>query len=332
MNAVALAKEPVAEDLLTSISNEELTKCERLQPQSVAQHRAKFGAVPIATSSEDHSAGGATKLSPAALKTFEEALALVRERDENQRAREAKAPEPKGPTVKMEEHRRDMRISVTAPVKISDLYGKHISPATLKNISWGGAAIRCENLPAAMGERLCLLLPAGLEENIKIVAGVLRHKTVDGEDEYGLRFDSLVPGDEERLLSVLKLLMSSPDQDKRRSEARLVQRLEVEYGDAGEFQAVLEDISASGLMLTVPTPLDIDQSILITLSSADTAFGLNLRARVVHQTEIEQSEIALNRIGLRFEHPSPHLRERVATVVNELATLRMRDLPFVDSL
>ena len=83
-------------------------------------------------------------------------------------------------------------------------------------------------------------------------------------------------------------------------------------------------------MLTVPDPLELDQSLLISLSSADTPFGLNLRARVVHQTLIEESDIDMYRVGLRFEHPDPRLRERVSTVINELAIMRPQDLP-VDS-
>jgi c-di-GMP-binding flagellar brake protein YcgR len=120
--------------------------------------------------------------------------------------------------------------------------------------------------------------------------------------------------------------MAEPDQRRRRSEARLVQRLEVEYGDAGEFRATLEDISASGLMLAVPDPLEIGQSLQISMSSVDTPFALNLRARVVHQTVVESGGLDMYRVGLQFEHPSPRLRERVSTLIRELALLRPREL------
>ena len=231
--------------------------------------------------------------------------------------------------VPCDEQRRQMRISVTTGVKVSDVDGARICTATLRNISWGGAAVRCDDIPASVGGRLCLLLPAGHERLIKIIATVLRESLVDGGREYGLRFESLHPEDEDRLLEVLKILIAVPDQDRRRSEVRLVQRLEVEYGDAGEFQATLEDISASGLMLTVPNALEIGQSLLISLTSSDTPFGLNLRARVVHQTLVEECEFDMYRVGLQFEHPSPQLRDRISAVINELAILRPRDMPIL---
>jgi c-di-GMP-binding flagellar brake protein YcgR len=166
-----------------------------------------------------------------------------------------------------------------------------------------------------------LLLPFGRTERIAIVATVLRSFAIDGEREYGLRFDSLSPSDELRLQRILSILMSDPQTSGRRSEARLVQRLEIEYGDAGELRATLEDISASGLMLTVPEPLTIDQSLLISLSCADANCGLDLRGRVVHQTAIEAGDYTAYRVGLRLEHPTPELRTQVTEMLRQLASL-----------
>ena len=142
--------------------------------------------------------------------------------------------------------------------------------------------------------------------------------------EFGLRFDSLSPSDEARLQQVLALLVSKP-QAGRRSEARLVQRFEIEYGDVGEFQTTLEDISVNGLMLMAPDPLEINQSLLISLSSADTEFTLNLRARVMHQTELGEGDLKMYRVGLQFEHSNEQVREQVTAVIRQLATLRPAD-------
>ena len=158
--------------------------------------------------------------------------------------------------------------------------------AQLGDPKHGGSAATLERkalgtlMPVAVGERVCPILPEARERNIEIDATLLRESMVEGGREYGLWFDSLDQEDEERLPQVLRLLVTAPDHERRRWESRLVQRLEVGYGDAGEFQAMLEDISTGSMMLTVPEPLEIDQSLAISLSSADTSFALNLRARI----------------------------------------------------
>ncbi len=217
--------------------------------------------------------------------------------------------------------RRQLRISVSAPVQLSDPDNRWMLAATIKNISWGGAAVRCKGLVGEMGQRVCLHLPAGKNQKIQILATVLRIEHDAKEPVYGLRFDSLAPDDEKRLQQVLGILMNSMQHDGRRAESRLVQRLEIEYGDAGEFRATLEDISTSGLMLTVPESLEINQSLLITLSSADTPYDLSLRARVMHQTKVGHDDFAMYRVGLQFEHPDEQLKGYVAEVLTQLAAL-----------
>ena len=277
MNAANLPVEDVAGDPLASASHEEVAACARLLAVSVAHHRAKFGVVPIATTDAQlgdpkHGSSAAT-LQRKALGTLKEALdpVLLRQVDNEQ------TPDAAG-QVPPDETRHHMRISVTAPVWVSDLDGGPRRSATLRNVSWGGAAALCDDMPVAVGERVCLILPEARERNIEIDATLLRESMVECGREYGLRFDSLDQEDEERLPQVLRLLVTAPDHERRRSESRLVQRLEVGYAE--EFQAMLEDISTGGMMLTVPEPLEIDQSLAISLSSADTPFALNLRARI----------------------------------------------------
>ena len=220
------------------------------------------------------------------------------------------------------EQRRQLRISVTATVQLGLIDSTETKKATMRNISWGGASVRCVDMVLHAGQRVRLLLPIGKGDKITTVATVLRTTTVNGATEYGLRFDSMSAADEERLEKVLDILVANPSPDSRRSEARLVQRLEIEYGDSGEFCAVLEDISPSGVMLTVPDPLDIDQSLLVTLSGADTHYSLSLRARVVHQTLVTDCGMDMYRVGLKFEHPGDELRDRVAAVLQHLAVMR----------
>jgi len=239
-----------------------------------------------------------------------------------QHAAETAAQSDAAAQAAIREQRRQLRISVSAAVQLGLLDSDETCKATLRNISWGGASVRCEDITLHAGQRVRLQLPIGKNDKIATIATVLRTTTVNGTSEYGLRFDSMTAADEERLEKVLDILVANPSPDARRSEARLVQRLEIEYGDCGEFCAVLEDISPSGVMLTVPDPLEIDQSLLVTLSGADTHHSLSLRARVVHQTLVAECGIDMYRVGLRFEHPGDELRDRVAAVLQHLAVMR----------
>jgi c-di-GMP-binding flagellar brake protein YcgR len=316
------------DDPLSNLDVGQLADCARLLAVSIAHHRAKFGVVPISSTSAETkrsplSAAG-IGLQQAREQTLVEALDVLR-REAHTQTSLAPIQAESMDVCSAIDKRHQLRISIAAPIEIRALDSGQIWKATLHNISWGGAALRCDERLVAVGTRIALLLPAAGKRRIDIEAQVQRDSLVDGKHEYGVRFDSLDPDDEEHLLEVLTILMASPDVEQRRSEVRLVQRLEIEYGDAGEFCATLEDISTNGMMLTVPDPIEIGDSLLVSLSSADTPFALNLRARVMHQTLIEGNDIDMYRVGLQFEHPSERLRERITSVLQELAVVRPRD-------
>lgn len=321
---------------LVALSHAELAACARLLALSVAEHRAKFGIIPLTSASEKLRPGRLAdhaSLPREAKSAFHEALHLVRGCTAQPEPREAKGHLDLAST---QDKRRQLRLSVTAPIQVADPEGTWKRAATLRNISWGGAAVIGQGLSLAAGDRVRLLLPAARGAKIPILAVVLRASPRAAGVEYAMRFDSLSPGDEDRLLQVLEILMNSPQTEGRRAEARLVQRLEVEFGDAGEFGATIEDISSDGLKLTVLEPLEIDQSLLITLSSADTPLTLTLRGRVVHQTPVGEGDLVMYQVGLHFEHPTDQLRERVNSVIRHLALLRPSLLderaPSTDSL
>ncbi|MGR8919466.1 MAG: PilZ domain-containing protein [Gammaproteobacteria bacterium] len=322
MSSANLAVQDAVEDALDALSPEEITASARVLALSLAHHRAKFGVMPINKAREAAHGPAGREIEQAGRAALEEAVALVKEDGRRLADEIAEAEHHEGAQPPPDEKRQQLRISVNAPIKVGTIDGDKVSRATLRNISWGGAALRCADMPGRVGDRACLLLPAAKGRLIKIEAEILRESKIGDELEYGVRFDSLHPDDEERLIGVLKMLMDEPDHERRRSEIRLVQRLEVEYGDAGEFRATLEDISVSGMMLTVPEPHEIGQSLLVSLSSVDTPFALNLRAKIVHQTVVEEVGFEMYRVGLQFEHPTPLLRERITEIVRELATMR----------
>ncbi|MBK6661135.1 MAG: PilZ domain-containing protein [Proteobacteria bacterium] len=323
MQASAAISPKESDSAIAALSQEELAACAQILALGIAQHRMKFGVIPLEAPPATDSAGAA-RLREAVRSSFDEALRLVRQKQAAQAqrvARDAAQAEAEAQAA-IREQRRQLRISVSAAVELGLVDSEDTCKATLRNISWGGASVRCQDMVLHAGQRVRLQLPIGKNDRIATIATVLRTTTVNGASEYGLRFDSMTSADEERLEKVLDILVANPTPDARRSEARLVQRLEIEYGDSGEFCAVLEDISPSGVMLTVPDPLEIDQSLLVTLSGADTHHSLSLRARVVHQTLVSECGIDMYRVGLRFEHPGDELRDRVAAVLQHLAVLR----------
>lgn len=291
-----------------------LLACAKLLALGLASHRAKFGAVPLA----DHAAVvPALRRAPerfamdsGAESAFAEALALLA-------ARPAQSSE-----ARSTDKRRQPRISLCAPVKLSEPGSRWLLAGTVMNISWGGASVRCKGLLSEPGQQVCVHLPTADGNAIAILATILR---VEGELPdclYALRFESLDPEDERRLQQILMSLLEAPVEDGRRTEPRLVQRLDIEYGDAGEFRATLEDISANGLMLTVPDELQLDQSLLITLSCPESPRDLCLRARVVHQKQVGAVGFPLYRVGLRFEHPDDTVRRCVTEILLQLVSRR----------
>jgi c-di-GMP-binding flagellar brake protein YcgR len=296
-----------------------LLACAKLLALGLASHRAKFGAVPLANHAAVvpalRRAPESFEMDSEAESAFAEALALL-----------AAGP-GRSPDARSADQRRQPRISLCAPVKLSEPGSRWLLAGTVLNISWGGASVRCKGLLSEPGQQVCVHLPAADGGSIAILATILR---VEGELPdclYALRFESLDPEDERRLQQILMALMEAPVEDGRRSEPRLVQRLDIEYGDAGEFRATLEDISANGLMLTVPDELKPDQSLLITLSCPESPRDLCLRARVVHQTPVGVAGFPLYRVGLRFEHPDETVRRCVTEILVQLVARRPAAAP-----
>jgi c-di-GMP-binding flagellar brake protein YcgR len=309
---------------LEALSATELAACARVLALSIARHRATFGIVPLSGNPHalrDGLPDAEHELSVQAHAAVREAVQLVRESVQLNSAAAGSAEAVESQPLSGADKRGQLRISMRAPVDVTHPDGEWMHRALLRDISWGGASVVTPTaLPTC--ERMRLLLPAARGTKIPILATVLERYEQRDEFVYRLRFDSLSPDDEARLQQVLEILLTTTPDEGRRSEARLVHRLEIECGDTGDFRATIEDISTDGLMLTVLEPLALNQSLLLHLSCAETALQLALRARVVHQTPISNGEIQAYQVGLHFEHPTEQLRQRVSAVLRELALLR----------
>ena len=308
-----------ANSILDGASQEELTACIRLLALNVVQHRATDSFVPFRDSAEYlHPQGNDPEkadLFLAGRSTVEEALELVRIIAAN-RTPEAD-PEPASSPI---EQRKQLRINVTAPIKLIWPEDDAPTDARLQNISWGGAAITVDKVMMDKSDTLQIILPGTKGKPISIEAKFLRTwKLAEGDGEgLAVRFSSLATSDEGELEEVLKLLAQSADSNGLRQHARLTQRLDIQFDD-DELHATLEDISAGGLGVTVPDPLQIGQSLQAVISTFDEDYTLKLRARVVRQESIQMGKTELYHAGLKFEHPSEELNQLTRELIRKMA-------------
>jgi len=99
----------------------------------------------------------------------------------------------------------------------------------------------------------------------------------------------------------------------------LTQRLDIQFDGPDELHATLDDISAGGLGVTVPDPLQIGQSLEAVISTLDDACTLKLRARVVRLEPVKMGNINLYHAGLKFEHPSRELNNLTRELIVQMA-------------
>ncbi|MEH6591835.1 MAG: PilZ domain-containing protein [Halioglobus sp.] len=311
-----------ADSLLGEATPEELTACIRLLAMSVVQHRATHHFVPFRDSADNLCLGDSNAdkagLIVAGRNAAEEALELVRviaadpPLDAN--------PEPDSAPP---EKRKQLRINVTAPIKLIWPGDNSPTDAKLQNISWGGASINVNKVRMDKGDTLQILLPGTKGTLINIEAKFLRSWNLANEDGEGIaiRFSSLATRDEDELEDVLKLLAQSADSEGLRQHARLTQRLDIHF-DGDELRATLDDISEGGLGVTLPDPLQIGQSLQAVISTFDERCSLKLRARVVRQETIQMGKTTLYQTGLKFEHPSEELNQLTRDLVSNMVVNR----------
>jgi c-di-GMP-binding flagellar brake protein YcgR len=309
-----------AKNLLSDTTQKEQAACIRLLALSLVQHRAKCDFVPFSESAEYFKPKSISKekasLFMQSRDIIEEALELVRIL-----AAEAPPEEEKTPEEKPSEKRKQLRINISAPIKLLWPGDDEVINAHLQNISWGGAYITVDKVHTHSGDTLRVLLPGIKSSTINIEAKVLRTWKLSASQGEGIaiRFTSLATNDQDEFEDVLKLLAQSEDKIGLRQHARLTQRLDIQFEGADELQATLDDISAGGLGVTVPDPLQIGQSLEAVISTLDDTCTLKLRARVVRLEPIKMGKIELYHAGLKFEHPSRELNSLTRELIVQLA-------------
>ena len=312
-------------ELLDGVTHEELSACIRLLAFSVVQHRAKSGFVAIEKSMTELISGTEETEEYGLFVQGKEVLEEALEMAKSFASGSPTEPETEEtPGTRPAESRTQFRISVTAPIKV--LWPEAAEPveAKLENISWGGAAIHVARPKGSKADTLQIILPSTQSGSITIEAEIVRTWDLPDDDSevMAIRFSSLSTRDEEELENVLEVLAESGDSDGQRKYARLTQRLDIQFDDFQELHATLEDISAGGLGITVPEPLQLGHSFQAVISTFDERCSLKLRARVVHQKPIKLGQTEVFQVGLEFEHPPEELRDRINELVREMATMK----------
>jgi c-di-GMP-binding flagellar brake protein YcgR len=312
-------------ELIGAATPDELVSCIQLLAISVVQHRAKCGFVTLRKSTEQlRSTAEETEVAGLFFQSkelLEEALEIVR----------ALSAESASTGVAQEaldntsaENRTQFRIKILLPIKV--LWPQDSKPvsAKLEDISWGGASIHVDEAKVDRGDTLQIFLPRPQGGSISIEAKILRtlpHPDGNGH-RIATRFSRLSTRDEAKLEDILKHLSHSADDEGQRNFARLTQRLDIQFDGHQELLSTLDDISAGGMRITVPDPVQIGQSLQIVISTLDESCSLKLRARVVRQEPLKLRSTVVYRVGLKFEHPSEELQKRTNELISRMATMR----------
>ncbi len=300
---------------------EQLHDCVSLLALSIVHHRAKFGVVPFEYSATELGSAEPGSVTPEVLakgrQILEEALAIIKHASIPSSNHH---PQGKAPKIKLEEKRQQVRINVSAPIFVMPDNSTTPLKATLKNISWGGAALQIDQSIGEVGDSIHIELPSFKGCQIMVQAQIIGlFGTRDGQ-AYSVRFSKVRTDDEDLFEQLLEFLADSGDDTGQRKHARLTQRINIQYNDTNELQATLEDISTGGLGITVPEPMELNQSLLAVISTTDEKYQLLLRARVVRQRELDSTNIKLFRVGLEFEHPTEDLKDQVKKLIQKMAS------------
>lgn len=316
-----------AHELLDEATPEEILSCIQLLAISVVQHRAKCGFVTLRNSTEQLRATAdeaeATGLFLQSKQVLEEAFEMVR----ILAAESAKTLATHNvPDTTSADSRTQFRIKIALPIKV--LWPQDTKPvdAKLVDISWGGASFHVDEVKLGSGDTLHVILPRRQGGSISIQAKILRTwENPDGKSHsIATRFSRLSTRDEAKLEEILEHLAMSADEGGQRNHARLTQRLDIHFDGEQEFLSSLDDISAGGLGITVPDPVQLGQSLQLVLSTLDESCCLKLRARVVRQETIKMRTMVVYRVGLKFEHPSDELKKRTDELICKMAAIKNR--------
>jgi c-di-GMP-binding flagellar brake protein YcgR len=170
--------------------------------------------------------------------------------------------------------------------------------ATLRDLSKGGARFSARRSVGRPGETIELYLPSLLGPEIIVTGQIIRAgEPAPGEHVVAVRFSEIDPSMLRPLAELIDVLLSTSG-GQQRAHPRVSRRMDIRFGELAELKAILEDISAGGLAMTIATPLVLYEELDVTVPDTAGEQLLILRARVVNQRVIEEDGQTAYRVGL----------------------------------
>jgi c-di-GMP-binding flagellar brake protein YcgR len=196
-----------------------------------------------------------------------------------------------------EEQRVHARIHVSTNITVASPDGN--VEAQLKDLSKGGARFIVPRAVGRVGDTIELYLPSLMGEDITVMAEIIRAQPGDDGHTVAVRFDAVDPAMRQPLQDLIEVLLTATGGGGR-TAPRVARRMDIRFGQLGELKAILEDISAGGLAMTVAEPLVLYEDLEVTVPDTAGDQLLILRARVVHQRAVEHEAQTVYRVGLEF--------------------------------
>lgn len=216
------------------------------------------------------------------------------------------------------EERVHARIHVRTQIDVTTSDGR--VEAELCDLSKGGARFEVPAAIARVGDTVELSLPSLDKGSIGVTAEVIRHQPIENGHLYAVRFNDVEPSMQDALHDLLEVLLSTYDGGGRRKHPRVARRIEIRFGQLEDLRGVLEDISAGGLLMTVPQPLVLYEEVDVTVPDLAGGELLILHARVVNQRAVSVEGRTDYRVGLEFSNLRPEARSCLDALLRSVVT------------
>ncbi|MTW22290.1 PilZ domain-containing protein [Allochromatium palmeri] len=211
------------------------------------------------------------------------------------------------------ERRTQARLRAQVPIQLRISGKSPTHPATLIDLSWGGALCQTSTALQISDQPLWLLLPWTLGETIEIETTLLRQKNLEnGRHLLAMRFLRLSLSNQTRLEKLLGQLQAGDSRGGTYNAPSLVATLEVLIQTLDEWRWALSAIAKGRLRISAPATFTPGQSLGLQFNGVPARARLRLRARVL-ACEAEPIEGMgaghSDTLTLEFEHPLNILRQ-----------------------
>ncbi|QGU32832.1 PilZ domain-containing protein [Thermochromatium tepidum] len=217
------------------------------------------------------------------------------------------------PSASESDRRTQTRLSAQVPIQLRVGSESQTRPATLIDLSWGGALCQATTALPPGETRIWLKLPWASAETIDIEAQLLRQKDLeDGRHHFAVRFQRLSLVNQARLEKLLGHLQEGDAKGPPDHQAKpLVATLDVLIQTLDEWRGALSEIAKGQLRISAPVDFVPGQSLSLQFTGAPARARLRLRARILNREDPPQGffEKAPARLTLEFEHPLDILRQ-----------------------